>query len=149
MNRMILLSIMLMCSVPVFAESLVPHAIICDNREDLDVLEMENLRGKDGAEIFKRVKSSIDFNEQYLKMANRMKGVALSGSMPSLKSDITHAEDENKRLKKFSENCMETAELEEPASIVEAKAIAGVVKVRAMVKGISAETWTKNEFVKK
>lgn len=128
-------------------EKLVASAVICDSQDDLKILEMGNLKGQPGTEIFKRVKGGIEFNEQYLKSSNLMKQVALSRQMDSLKSDIAAAEAENKVMKNFVSNCILTADAEEEVSILEMKIISGFIKVRATVKGAIAEVWTKTEFL--
>jgi len=52
---------MLMLSISgAHAEMLVPHAIMCDSKEDLKVLEMVNLKGQPGPRYSSELKAGLN-----------------------------------------------------------------------------------------
>lgn len=152
---------------PAPPEKLVANAIICESVEELGLLSADRykvgFKGKNGKEIYEQVtKTNIPLNKALMNVISigintNEKLISIGGRPWEVANYQRELADQREKLKKlnidqetltnFQERCIATSDAEEEVTVLEVKAISGLVKVLAMVKGSSAEVWTKNEYL--
>jgi len=162
MKKILILVFSLGLPCNALAEKLMPDAVLCDNKDDLEVLEKQHLKGLSAEKVFEKVKAEIEFNsllskahqiqmdaavqEEQIRNMGNLRG-STAGQVTALQEEQRKNEAATQKLKSFLKSCISSGASTQVIAIVERKAVAGLVKVQASVNGAQAQVWKKFEFL--
>ena len=146
------------------AEILNADSLICESDSFLEVLDQENLKNQTGSVVIKRVDASAQFyrlqakgsalfkelavKEERIRADTRVRGSS-SAQASAASDDQRDAEAKAEVYERFLKHCMATDARDQPAVVLETRAISRTYKIRTIVNGIEAEVWTKMNYLRK
>jgi hypothetical protein len=147
------------------AEKLLGNSIICDNKEDLALLEQPHfnyLKGLGADKVFEKVKLELAAQELETQINQILLNGALKeeevynqyhvrgttvGNVANLHEQQRRGDATTTNAASFLSNCAPSGKTEQIVSVIERKAIAGVLKVRASLNGAAADVWARSNAV--
>lgn len=150
---------------PVFslhAEVLKGDAIVCETAEPLAMLAKPNLAGQPGSVVMQRVDATAKFyaasgqaNGKLAAMTaqeDRIRGIAqLPGnSAAQAAQSVAKQQVATNQLgdaQTFLRRCVATGPDEQKVTVIERHPISGDIKIRAVIKGSSADVWTTTAYL--
>lgn len=125
------------------AATLGAQSIICDNRDDLALLDRPNLAGQSTEVVMKRVEASLklyDPPERLYEMQGDLhRGAA---NRERLAEDKRRNAENLAAFKSFAKNCMPTGQSQQ-ADILERRGVSGLVRIKTLVNGSPSEVWAR------
>lgn len=160
--QVLCLAVLMFSATGVFGTTLDRDSIVCDDFEDLALLEKPNLKGQPADVVFKRVNATVKFYALFeqvtdIKLKTNAEEERINSQYNSPGSTAArNAEDidesrknEGEKIKHqaFLKNCAVSG-AEQTVTIVERKPIAGLAKIHARVNNLDADVWTRAEYLK-
>ncbi|ULU26611.1 hypothetical protein [Dyella terrae] len=144
-------------AVSAHADELKGDAIVCETPEPLAMLAKPNLAGQPGSVVMKRVDATAKFyklsgqangtlaemtaQEDRIRAAGQLSGNSSAQATQAVANQQSATTQQNE-ADSFLRRCATTGSDVQQVSVIERHPISGEVKIRAMIKGASADVWT-------